>query len=247
MKVEPDDWESHWDRHTGFVDSNPAQNLRHKVVLQQIQRQLPSRILDVGCGKGDLLGLLAQHFDPSKLAGLELSSTGAKATSARIPQAQILQQDLTKADYVPFSSDFDCLTCLEVLEHVDDPLVLLSAAVKHLVKGGRAIVTVPSGPRTAFDISIGHRAHFSMKDVHELMNQAGLRDVQVRRIGFPFFNLYRLLIFLRGKRLIRDIESERLHDSRLARISTSTFNVLFRLRADFIPLGWQIIAVGIKP
>ena len=51
--------------------------------------------------------------------------------------------------------------CSEVLEHVDEPVVLLRNARSWLAPGCRLVVTVPGGPMSAFDRHIGHRRHFS--------------------------------------------------------------------------------------
>ena len=63
--------------------------------------------------------------------------------------------------------------------------------------------------------------------------------------GFPFFNLFRLLITLRGKRLIEDVsvpaEKSPLH----VRIGNAIFAVLFRLNMGFG--GWQLIAIARWP
>lgn len=100
---------------------------------------------------------------------------------------------------VPFSKNFDCLTCIEVLVHLDEPEIFLGTAVQHLREGGTAVVTVPSGPRTAFDVSVGHRRHYKPRELKKLMETAGFSWVSVPRVGFPFFDLYRTVILIRSR------------------------------------------------
>ena len=80
-----------------------------------------------------------------------------KEALRKVPQADIHQFDLLSADPSPLPRDFDCLTCVDVVEHVDDPIRFLRSALLQLAPGGKVVITVPSGPRTAFDKSIGHR------------------------------------------------------------------------------------------
>jgi len=244
MSLDPDDWDSHWRNQADVARGNPASAFRHRLVLQRLLKVSPAKIIDIGSGQGDLLQTLSNYFDESALAGIELSAAGVEETKEKLPNSVVHQQNLLDPSYEPFATDFDCLTCVEVLEHLDAPQVFLEVALEHLRNGGFAVVTVPSGPRTAFDISIGHRRHFKKTDLRRLLLDAGLVDVRVRRVGFPFFDLYRVLVFLRGRKLIQDVENQSLKDSHLARGLMSLFDFLLRLNPNFLPIGSQLVATG---
>ena len=94
--------------------------------------------------------------------------------------------------------------CSEVLEHLDDPEAMLANVRPFLAPGCKLVITVPAGPRSAFDKHIGHRAHFTTTRLERTLRAAGLDVVDLRGAGFPFFNLYRLAVVLRGKKLIED-------------------------------------------
>ena len=96
--------------------------------------------------------------------------------------------------------------CSEVLEHVAEPVRLLRNAKSLLAPGCRVIVTVPGGPRSAFDRHIGHHRHFTAADLRGVLTDAGFAVERVHRAGFPFFNLYKLAVIARGRRLIADVE-----------------------------------------
>ena len=58
---------------------------------------------------------------------------------------------------------------------------------------------------SAFDKHIGHRRHFTPERLRQLLLDAGLQVESLNGAGFsPFFNLYRLTVVARGKKLIDD-------------------------------------------
>lgn len=246
MKPRADDWEYHWEQQGIVATLNPAQKNRHSLVIRRIRKELPTSLIDIGCGQGDLLCAVSNEIPSAKLYGIELSAVGTALTNTKVPSALVFTKDLNDETYEPVVSDLRCLTCVEVLEHVDDPLSFLKTALLHLGQNGLALITVPSGPITAFDKSIGHRRHFSRSEIESLMRDAGLRDIRVRRVGFPFFNLYRLAVLLRGKRLIQDVATDSISTSKSARLVMILFAMLFHFNVNRIPFGWQVIAEGTK-
>jgi hypothetical protein len=65
--------------------------------------------------------------------------------------------------------------------------------------------------------------------------------------GFPFFNLYRLLVIARGRRLAQDVETQAGGlSSGAASFMMKLFRLLFRFNLRDSPFGWQIVAVGRK-
>jgi SAM-dependent methyltransferase len=136
--------------------------------------------------------------------------------------------------------------CSEVLEHVDDPVLLLHNSKSLLLPGCRLVVTVPGGPRSAFDRHIGHRRHFEAEDLRCVLTDAGYIVERVLRAGFPFFNLYKLTIIARGRRFIADVEN-RAHPSLAELAAKRFFDAGFRHVRNDSPLGWQMAAVAHLP
>jgi hypothetical protein len=134
--------------------------------------------------------------------------------------------------------------CSEVIEHVDDPVRLLRSAREYLRPDCVLALTAPGGPMSEFDKHIGHRKHYRPKEIEHLFRKAEYTPEYVGRAGFPFFNLYRCLVILRGKRLIEDVSAQRNHPSgsRLARAVMAAFHALFRMNLLSCPWGWQMVA-----
>ena len=106
-----------------------------------------------------------------------------------------------------------------------------------------------SGPMSDFDRHIGHRRHYDKTSISELLTQAGFNVEKVSLLGFPFFILYRLIVILRGRRLILDVKStEQQRTSRLAaNLVMKIFNLLFKFNTGHSRFGWQIFAIARCP
>lgn len=248
-----DDWELHWDRYASSAARNPAQRMRHALIVRRLRGlaadQVGARILDLGSGQGDLLARLSEVLPRAELAGFEMSRTGVEISRRKAPTARLAVVDVfaPPPEAAAFHGWATHGACSEVLEHVDDPAAFLRAASVYFAPGGRLVVTVPGGPMSAFDRVIGHRRHFTRESLAEVLRAAGFSAERTWRAGFPFFNLYRLLVILRGRRLAADVEAGgEGAASRLAAAVMTVFRGLFRFNAADFPGGWQIVAVGRK-
>jgi len=250
---ERDDWDRHWFDLRQVTGFNPAQTYRQELIIHWLRQQAltgQSHLLDIGSGQGDLIANLARIFPVVKVAGVEMSAVGIEQSRIKTPQALFFQRDLTQ----PPVSDDDLLewaefaACSEVLEHVDEPEKLLTHAARYLAPGGRLFITVPGGPISAFDRHIGHRRHFTKDSLTRLIRDAGLIPERVSGVGFPFFNLYRMVVILRGKALIRDAcGQENQQPSLLARVVMGAFSLVLKRALNSTSMGWQMTAQARKP
>ena len=118
----------------------------------------------------------------------------------------------------------------------------------YLASGAQLIVTVPGGPMSAFDRVIGHRQHFTRASIRAVLEQAGFEAPRVFLAGFPFFNLYRLTVIARGKKLAEDVRADQDGStSKLAAAVMAAFRFLFRFNLLDSPFGWQVVAIARKP
>lgn len=238
-----DDWNQHWADFSAASEMGPATKYRQEICLSLLDIAGYGegvRLLDIGSGTGKFAEIFCSRFTLAKYRGLELSQTGVELAAKRFPDAEFLQRDLmapTPTEEVP--PDATHAVCSEVLEHLDDPVTFLRNVKPYLAPDCRLVVTVPGGKPNAFDRYIGHRRHYNAPELRGLLQEAGF-DVELSTgIGFPFFNIYRLLTTLRGERLRRDVSGS---PSLLVRAGTNVFGVLFRF--NLMSSGWQTVAVA---
>ena len=244
-----DDWEAHWSEYADTASDNPAQEYRRQLILELAGRSgEPHRVLDIGSGQGDLLAAMRPHWPNAELAGIELTAEGVRRAQVKVPDARFVQLDLaTEANDAPELRDWaDLAVCSEVLEHVDDPARFLRSAMQYVAPGGTVVVTVPGGPRTAFDRHIGHRRHYTADALRAVLDETGLEVELVEGAGLPFFNLYKLLVMMRGDAVARDVSSLE-PPSRLATVVMRAFGVVLRPRCNIPRRGWQIVALARRP
>lgn len=251
--VSPDDWESHWSQYGDSNALNPAQVYRRRLIEQALaldRASRPVRLVELGCGHGDLARELTRAHPHVEFLGIDGAAAAIAIAQRKVPAGAFVQADLTRPEqlseqYRRFASH---AVCSEVLEHVDDPVAVLRGARALLEPGCRLVITVPAGPVSAFDRHIGHRKHFTRTELSGLLSAAGLEPMQVDGAGFPFFNAYRLAVVARGERLIQDAgpdTSARLPLS--ARAAIWAFSTLFRFNRDHGRRGWQLLAVAREP
>jgi len=252
LRATQDDWDAHWNQYAESATDNPAQRMRHRFIgrlLGEDRTTSPMRILDLGSGQGDLVAKLASLLRAAEFVGLELSASGVAISERKVPAAKFFVTDMfhPPPSLQVYSGWATHAICSEVLEHVDDPVGFLKQALPFLAEQGRLIITVPGGPMSAFDRHIGHRQHFTSAKIRAILERAGYGVDRIYRAGFPFFNLYRLLVTARGKRLAADVESGGgRHSSRLASVAMRVFDFLFHANLLDSPFGWQLVATARK-
>jgi SAM-dependent methyltransferase len=162
-------------------------------ILQSLGRRLePSRrrLLDVGAHAGRFIALA--KADGWAAEGLELNpqtaAFAADRTGAAVRQLNVHQVDARTAA-------FDAITVTDVLEHIPDPIRVLSRVAALLGPGGWIAVKVPSGPgqlrkelwrgrlirgyRPTLADNLVHVNHFSPASLRLALERAGFCDITI--------------------------------------------------------------------
>lgn len=99
--------------------------------------------LDVGCNVGELLQHVRHRLPSARLTGVDINPQAVAAARDRGLDANV---QLISSSALPFpDSSFDCVTCIEVLEHVASPdrASLLKEVCRVLTPGGRFVIRCP--------------------------------------------------------------------------------------------------------
>ncbi|MEZ4217165.1 MAG: methyltransferase domain-containing protein [Myxococcota bacterium] len=135
-----------------------------------------ARVLDVGCGRGVILGPLADRGYEAH--GVEIS---ADATRGVDPRAHVrIAPRLADAGYA--AGTFDQIVIWHVLEHLRDPRATIEECHRILAPGGRLVVAVPNfaswqarfgGPGWFHLDAPRHLHHFPLPALRALVERCG--------------------------------------------------------------------------
>ncbi len=221
-----------------WVES-PSYLLRRWTVLRELGPVPRGRLLEIGCGAGDLLvRLAAAGF---AVSCVETSPPAREEAAARLRRHGLATRPAAALDEV--AGSFDVVLACEVLEHIRDDAGALRAWVSRLAPGGRLLLTVPAHPRR-FGASDAWAGHFRRYDRERLVRLAAGAGLEIERLlcyGFPLGNLIEpVRNLLNRRRLARDPalgRAERTARSGIERTAEHRLRWLAR-PALIAPFGW---------
>jgi SAM-dependent methyltransferase len=155
-------------------------------------------IVELGCGDGYALDTLANLY--KTVIGIDISDARLLKRPHK-PQAwKFIQSDLNKR--IPFDSNtVDLIFANQVIEHIADPVFFVKEIYRVLIPGGGVVLTTPNirylqhvvrlvisgkGPKTADNDNTdgpwddGHRCYFTHRDLREIFNSVGFREIKTR-------------------------------------------------------------------
>ncbi|MBE9005134.1 class I SAM-dependent methyltransferase [Fortiea sp. LEGE XX443] len=179
------------DRHWWFVG-------RRRIVEQVIcQLNLPknAQILEAGCGTGGNLTMLARY---GQVSAMELDETACQLANERLVTTVKLG---SLPDKIPFTSQYDLIVILDVLEHLDDDLAALQALSARLNPNSWLLITVPAYQFlwSYHDEINHHKRRYTLKNLKRVVRQAGYTV----RCG-SYFNTW-LFPLVAGVRLLKKL------------------------------------------
>lgn len=147
------DFSDHWKLHYTKSHYYPLWT----VVADRLTRMQVRRILDIGCGPGQVACLLRDRGFTG-YTGLDFSTNRIEAARQCCPGFEFLQADIFKTDALE-NRPYDCLLTMEFLEHIERDLEVLS----RVRTGTFVLATVPNFP------AAGHVRFF--KDAAEVQQR----------------------------------------------------------------------------
>jgi SAM-dependent methyltransferase len=163
-----------------FMGFNPEElRLRYAVYADRFAKG--ARVLDVGCGRGEFLELLARR---------KVDGVGIDADEAMVSEVSHKGLQAVTTDAVPYlqahPAEFDGVFAAHLIEHMGPEGVqgLVRAAANALKPQGRLILVTPNPQNLQmqlrdFWIDLQHVRFYSADIVRWIVHEAGLREIEI--------------------------------------------------------------------
>lgn len=217
----------------------------HQWIFDKIRPYLGKEILEVGCGIGNLTGLLLSQArvivtDVNRSYLQRVENKYRDHSNLKGILLWDVEQTLTKFFDIPFDIPIDTIVCSNVLEHINMDEAALENFFHLLPKGGRLIVLAPALKilYNALDKELGHFRRYGRAELAQKLARNGfvIRSSKY----FNFFGIFGW--FINGTLLKRRLLQPR---------QIKTFNTmvpLFVWMEKVMPtlVGQSLIIVGEK-
>ncbi len=173
-----------WTRRKGGFDKILGKYIMKKV----FELGRGSLILDVGCGDGFLTKEIARHYD--KVVGIDGSADKINIARQYAPEVEFHVSLFEEFEY---DMEFDSIIMINILEHVDDPILFLKRAKDFLNPDGEVIVFVPNAlslnrrigkamgliksyyELSERDLAVGHKRFYDKDKLRNHIIRSGLK------------------------------------------------------------------------
>ena len=143
------------------------------------------RVLEIGCGTGNVLRELSKACPHGLVVGLDLFFGGLKFARDRVTNP-LVQADLHA---LPFEARFNLIGLFDVIEHIPNDEEVLEHLKRMIAPGGYLFLTVPAHPSLwgYFDEGARHCRRYQQAELETKLRSAGFR--------VEFLTYYMALIF----------------------------------------------------
>ena len=209
---------------------------RREVLADYLTRyaQLPAdaRILEIGCGTGHNLPMLARF---GRVEAIEIDPAARGIASQRLGRA-VGDAPLPELPGVERGA-YDLVAVLDVVEHIADDVSALAAMRERLAPGGKILITVPAHRWmwSAHDVVNHHHRRYSKRTLRAAIAAAGLRP---RKLAY--FNSLLFPLAAAARVAGRVTGREDSDDSPPAKPLNTLFERVFRMERHLVgrvPMG----------
>lgn len=197
--------EIHEDVPANHYDEGIKRNLFQKfwhsrrfLEVKKVIKPVEGPVLDLGCHAGTFTQFILKYIGSKKIYGVDISHLAIKRIKEKIPYGHF---EVGSGENLPFKDNsFEAIFCLEVLEHVDQPLLVLQEMKRVMKKDGYGVILVPTDNSLFHTIwflwtlyyPVWRHAHvqsFRGNSLENLISQVGLKIKKVKTFNSGMLKL----------------------------------------------------------
>lgn len=161
-------------------------DILHDYVARYAGLPADARILEIGCGTGHNLPMLARF---GEVDAIEIDPAARRIASERLgkPVGDAPLPELPGVE----RGTYDMVAVLDVVEHIADDVAALRAMAALLKPGGKVLIAVPAHQWmwSAHDVVNHHHRRYSKRTLRSAIERAGLRAERMRWFNSLLFPL----------------------------------------------------------
>jgi arsenite methyltransferase len=206
---------------------------RRLTVLDAIAVQPRERVLEVGCGGGTMLPMLAAAVGKNgRVVGIDISPDQIAAANALCADTNVVEAAVHDVKKLPYGDEsFDAVIAIQVIEYLDQPSKALSELRRVCGVGGRIVILATNwdtmfwngaAPELTARVQAAWRHHAPFPNLpavlRPLLADAGFRTIRQSPVPiinnayhedtFAYWGARLILAFARGRSLISITEAD---------------------------------------
>lgn len=165
-----------------------------EIVLQILPPSRNSLIIDIGCGPGaNIAAFAATH----PCLGVDNSAEAIQIARERYPMVRFLE-GIYPLDLGETTREAKLFLIMDVVEHLENPRVMLENIVASASVGAYFLVTVPADPTlwSAHDIAVGHFRRYTTNSLAALFTGLQLVPIILTPYNSRLFYVIKALRFM---------------------------------------------------
>ncbi len=198
------DYDRQWRGLSDFIRLHPGARHRRRLIRKMLRNVPFASVVDVGCGAGELIPLLAEASSGNPVAGCDLSPGVIEGNRRRFPNAEFHVLDIVESQ---LAAEFNLVVCSEVIEHLQNQERAFANLARMVAPGGHLLITCPTGRMYRTEVYFGHVKHPTAAQLWEMAVANGLSLRRLWNWGWPTYRLLKFATNVRPDWAIRNFAS----------------------------------------
>ena len=163
-----------WDRNSEFKPLHDINPLRVGFIDSKVTL-VNKRVLDIGCGGGILSEAMA--YRGARVTGIDMGEAPLGVARYICSKANLIliTEKSPQKNFFPESRNLDVITCLEMLEHVPDPVAIIKSVTNCCNPAAICVSTIHRNPKAWLFAVVGAEYVLRMlpRGTHDYRNSFG--------------------------------------------------------------------------
>lgn len=237
------------DRHFWFRARNEVISTLAKQMVSELEPGY--RVLEMGCGDGNVLRFLEQVCDKGAVTGMDLHNEGLRYARRRTV-CDLVQGDVAES---PFGKTFHMIGIFDVLEHIQNDSRFLDDLWRLLEPNCFLFLTVPAHANlwSYFDEVSGHCRRYEKDELRLKLEQANFKIEYLTEYMASVYPLMRVARKLRSRTARKSTPDDVMVDEvQMIPVVNGALSLLLSLESKWLarrkqlPFGASLLAISRK-